>query len=66
VAERIVEVRPNDAVAHLHAGVYHFLYTGERDRARVDLQTALRLRPNFEEARSFLESLENGTSLAGS
>lgn len=60
VAERTVEVRPNDAVAHLHAGVYHFLYTGERDRARVDFQTALKLRPNFEEARSFLESLEAG------
>ena len=58
IAERIVEVRPNDAVAHLHAGVYHFLYTGERDRARADFQTALKLRPNFEEAKSFLENLE--------
>jgi glycosyltransferase involved in cell wall biosynthesis len=57
VAEQIATVRPLDATAHLHAGVYHLLYTGEPDRARLDLLTALRLRPHFPEAQAFLETL---------
>ena len=58
VAERVATMRPLDPSAHLHAGVYHLLYTGERERARADFLKALQLRPDFEEARSFLASLD--------
>jgi glycosyltransferase involved in cell wall biosynthesis len=55
IMERIVRARPLDARAHLHAGMYHLLHTGERERAREDLLEALRLRPGYAEAQSFLE-----------
>ena len=56
IAERIVSMRPLDAQAHLFAGVYHLLYnTPDRARARADFREALRLRPGYAEAQSFLE-----------
>ena len=58
VAERIAMMRPLDPQAHLHAGVYHLLYKVDRARARADLMEALRLRPVYPEAQSFLELLE--------
>ena len=58
-AERIVQVRPRDPQAHLHAGVYHLLYTHDRPRARCDFLEALRLRPDYAEAKSFLKLLED-------
>lgn len=57
VAERIVGMRPFDAQAHLHAGIYHLLYKMDRERARVDFMEALRLRPGYAEARSFLDRM---------
>jgi len=57
IAERIAGARPLDAQAHLHAGVYHLLYTFERERARADFAEALRLRPGYAEAQSFLQLL---------
>jgi glycosyltransferase involved in cell wall biosynthesis len=57
-AERIADVRPLDPQAHLHAGVYHLLYTRDRERARSDFHEALRLRPDYAEAKSFLKLLE--------
>jgi len=59
IAERIVAVRPLDAQAHLFAGVYHLLYnTPDRARARADFKEALRLRPGYGEAQSFLDLME--------
>lgn len=59
IAERIADFRSSDATAHLHAGVYHLLFTREPERARADFLNALRLRPNFEEALAFLRSIEH-------
>jgi O-antigen biosynthesis protein len=56
ILERIVRARPLDARARLHSGMYHLLHTGERERAREDFLEALRLRPGYAEAQSFLES----------
>jgi glycosyltransferase involved in cell wall biosynthesis len=58
IAERIASLRPEDPEAHLHAGVYHLVYQHDRERARRDLLEALRLRPGYPEAQSFLELLE--------
>ena len=58
IAERIVRMRPLDPEAHLHAGVYHLVYQQDRRRARADLLEALRLRPEYPEAQSFLELLD--------
>ena len=58
VAERIARVRPNDARAHLFAGVYHLLYKPDFTQARADLKRALALRPGYPEAQSFLQLLE--------
>ena len=58
VAERIVAARPLDPQAHLHAGVYHLLYTVDRHRARADFMAALRLRPGYSEAQAFLHLMD--------
>ena len=55
VAERIALARPLDARAHLFAGVYHLLYQKDAARARADFAEALRLRPGYAEAESFLQ-----------
>jgi glycosyltransferase involved in cell wall biosynthesis len=62
IAERLAWACPLDPQAHLHAGVYHLLYTQERERARSDLREALRLRPDYPEALSFLTLLEQQES----
>jgi glycosyltransferase involved in cell wall biosynthesis len=58
VAERIARVRPNDARAHLFAGVYHLLYKPDFAQARTDFNHALHLRPGYPEAESFLKLLD--------
>jgi glycosyltransferase involved in cell wall biosynthesis len=58
ITERIADLRPLDPQAHLHAGVYHLLYKVDRDRARADFMKALKLKPGYEEAQSFLSLLE--------
>lgn len=58
VAERIVMARPNDPSAHLNAGIYHFVYQASAERAQLDFQRALELKPGFPEARSFLDEIE--------
>ncbi len=58
IAERLARMRPLDPQAHLHAGVYHLLYKADRQQARSDFLQALRLRPNYAEAQSFLQVLE--------
>ena len=58
IAERIAQVRPQDPRAHLFAGLYHLLYKPDLKRARADFNRALRLRPNYAEAESFLQLLE--------
>ena len=58
IAERIVRVRPRDARAHLFVGLYHLLYTPDLPQARVDFNEALRLRPGYPEAVSFLKLLD--------
>jgi glycosyltransferase involved in cell wall biosynthesis len=59
VAERIVKARPADARAHLNAGVYHLVYRKDPERARGFFVEALRLRPGYEEAQSFLDSMSS-------
>src|SRR5262249_28509429 len=65
VAEQIVRLRPLDAQAHLHAGVYHLLSGTNRQQARTDFETALQLRPGDPEAHSFLDFLQQLESGAG-
>lgn len=57
IRERIVRLRPLDPEAHLRAGIYHFLYKADHPRAVADFTEALRLRPGYKEAESFLELL---------
>jgi glycosyltransferase involved in cell wall biosynthesis len=58
IAERIVSVRPLDARAHLFVGVYHLLYKPDLTRARADFNQALKLRPGYAEAESFLRLVD--------
>jgi len=55
VAEHIARVRPLDPRAHLFAGIYHLLHKPDPARARADFRQALRLRPDYAEAASFLQ-----------
>src|ERR1022692_3907938 len=58
IAERIARVRPLDPRAHLFAGVYHLLYKPDLARARADFDQALKLRPGYAEAESFLQLVD--------
>ncbi len=58
IVERIASVRPRDARAHLFLGIYHLLYQPDLQRARADFNQALKLRPGYAEAESFLQLLE--------
>jgi glycosyltransferase involved in cell wall biosynthesis len=57
IAERVVRMRPLDARAHLFVGIYHLLYKPDFPRARADFNEALKLRPGYPEAESFLQLL---------
>ena len=57
VAERIVRARPTDPSAHLNAGIYRLIFRPDLARARAHFLEALRLRPDYQEAKSFLETL---------
>lgn len=57
IREHIARLRPLDPEAHLRAGIYHFLYNADFPRAFADFTEALRLRPGYAEAESFLELL---------
>jgi len=58
IAERVAAMRPLDPEARLRAGIYHLLYKVDRQRARADFMEALRLRPTYAEAQSFLQLLD--------
>ena len=58
IAERIVRMRPFDPRAHLFLGTYHLLYQPDLARARADFNQALKLRPGYPEAESFLRLLD--------
>jgi glycosyltransferase involved in cell wall biosynthesis len=58
IAERIVQARPLDPRAHLFVGVYHLLYKPDLTRAREDFNQALKLRPGYPEAVSFLQLVD--------
>ena len=58
ITECIARLRPLDPRAHLFAGLYHFLYRSDLQRARADFEEALKLRPGYAEAESFLQLLE--------
>jgi glycosyltransferase involved in cell wall biosynthesis len=58
IAERIVRMRPLDPRAHLFVGTYHLLYKLNLVRARADFNEALRLRPGYAEAKSFLQFID--------
>lgn len=62
IAERIAKVRPLDPEAHLHAGVYHLHFLRDPERARADFLEALRLKPGYKEAESFLQAAEAAIS----
>jgi glycosyltransferase involved in cell wall biosynthesis len=59
VLERIVRLRPRDARAHMFLGTYHLLYQHDPVRARVDFGQALKLRPGYPEAKSFLQLIDD-------
>jgi glycosyltransferase involved in cell wall biosynthesis len=58
IAERITRLRPLDPRAHLFLGTYHLLYKPDLPRARADFNQALKLRPGYPEALSFLQLLD--------
>jgi Flp pilus assembly protein TadD len=58
VAERIVTARPNDPSTHLNAGIYHFVYQANAERARLNFARALELKPGYREAKSFLDDVD--------
>ncbi|HYA17020.1 MAG TPA: glycosyltransferase [Bryobacteraceae bacterium] len=58
IAERIARLRPDDPEAQLHSGIYQLLYRVDRERARAAFELALKLRPGYPEAVSFLDLLE--------
>jgi glycosyltransferase involved in cell wall biosynthesis len=58
IAERIVRARPLDPRAHLFVGVYHLKYQHDPVRARADFDRALKLRPGYPEAESFLQAID--------
>ncbi len=58
IAERIVGVRPLDPRAHLFAGIYHLMHKSDAARARADFNQALKLRPGYAEAESFLRLVD--------
>jgi glycosyltransferase involved in cell wall biosynthesis len=58
IAERIVQLRPLDSRAHLFLGTYHLLYQHDPARARADFSQALKLRPGYAEAESFLRLID--------
>lgn len=58
IAERIVRMRPRDAQAHLFLGTYHLVYQNDPVRARADFNQALKLRPDYAEAKSFLQLID--------
>lgn len=65
IAERIAQVRPHDARAHLFVGVYHLMYKTDLARARADFNRALQLRPGYPEALSFLKLVDERERAAG-
>jgi glycosyltransferase involved in cell wall biosynthesis len=58
IAARIVQLRPRDARAHLFLGTYHLLYQQNPVKARGDFNEALKLRPGYPEALSFLKLID--------
>jgi len=58
IAERITQVRPLDPRAHLYLGLYHYAFKPDLERARADFNRALKLRPGYAEAESFLQLLD--------
>jgi glycosyltransferase involved in cell wall biosynthesis len=58
IAERIAQMRPLDARAHLFVGTYHLLYKPDLAQARADFSQALKLRPGYAEAESFLQLID--------
>jgi glycosyltransferase involved in cell wall biosynthesis len=58
IAERIVRMRPLDPRAHLFAGAYHLLFKPNLVRARASFSQALKLRPGYAEAESFLQLVD--------
>ncbi len=65
IAERIARMRPLDARAHLFVGVYHLLYKPDLPRARADFNQALKLRPGYAEAESFLQMVDERERAGG-
>jgi len=65
ITEQIVRMRPRDARAHLFLGFYHLLYKPDLVRARADFSQALKLRPGYAEAESFLQLVNERECGAG-
>lgn len=55
VTERIAFLKPEDAEAQFHAGLYQLMHKLNRDGAKAAFERALQLRPGYREAESFLD-----------
>lgn len=58
VAEEIARRRPREPRAHLVAGIYHWVYQSDAERARADFRRALELRPDDREALEYLSQID--------
>jgi glycosyltransferase involved in cell wall biosynthesis len=58
VAEEIARLRPLDPTSHLNLGIYRLVYQSDPKRARAHFEQALRLRPGYAEALSFLQTID--------
>lgn len=58
VAERVARLCPDDFTAQITAALYHFVYAGDADTARLDLANALALKPHDNEALGLLKVIE--------
>jgi glycosyltransferase involved in cell wall biosynthesis len=59
ITEQITRLRPHDARAFLFLGTYHLLFKPDFQKARADFNQALKLRPGYPEAESFLRLLDS-------
>jgi glycosyltransferase involved in cell wall biosynthesis len=63
-AESIAQLRPLDPRAHLSVGIYRLIHKADPQSARAAFEQALKLRPGYLEALTFLQKLDREAGCA--